>query len=136
MIMVYCFCFSQETAYEMRNSDWSSDVCSSDLPGAARAPGSGGARGGRRVSPPSAACMAAPLAPSAHQGGDGLDRGAPRRYEGFARKNRGKCRVGSGDGRWNGGDGRSEEHTSELQSLMRISYAGFCLKKQQHYIDL
>src|SRR3546814_2196699 len=25
--------------------------------------------------------------------------------------------------------GRSEEHTSELQSLMRISYAGFCLKK-------
>src|SRR3546814_8794934 len=29
---------------------------------------------------------------------------------------------------------RSEEHTSELQSLMRISYAGFCLKKKkQHY---
>src|SRR3546814_1771907 len=25
---------------------------------------------------------------------------------------------------------RSEEHTSELQSLMRISYAGFCLKKK------
>src|SRR3546814_1413623 len=37
--------------------------------------------------------------------------------------------------------GRSEEHTSELQSLMRISYAVFCLKKKttsqstQHYID-
>src|SRR3546814_9043567 len=32
------------------------------------------------------------------------------------------------------GDGqdRSEEHTSELQSLMRISYAVFCLKKKQH----
>src|SRR3546814_9878460 len=28
-------------------------------------------------------------------------------------------------------DNRSEEHTSELQSLMRISYAGFCLKKKQ-----
>src|SRR3546814_9477114 len=28
------------------------------------------------------------------------------------------------------GDGRSEEHTSELQSLMRISYAVFCLNKQ------
>src|SRR3546814_9406076 len=28
---------------------------------------------------------------------------------------------------------RSEEHTSELQSLMRISYAVFCLKKQQPY---
>src|SRR3546814_944011 len=31
-------------------------------------------------------------------------------------------------------DGRSEEHTSELQSLMRISYAFFCLKtKQKHH---
>src|SRR3546814_7675723 len=34
-------------------------------------------------------------------------------------------------------DGRSEEHTSELQSLMRISYAVFCLKKQnnQNHLD-
>src|SRR3546814_7431695 len=34
--------------------------------------------------------------------------------------------------------GRSEEHTSELQSLMRTSYAVFCLKKKterQEYID-
>src|SRR3546814_10899969 len=30
------------------------------------------------------------------------------------------------------GDDRSEEHTSELQSLMRISYAVFCLKKNKH----
>src|SRR3546814_2505447 len=29
------------------------------------------------------------------------------------------------------GDARSEEHTSELQSLMRISYAVFCLKKKR-----
>src|SRR3546814_2652360 len=29
-------------------------------------------------------------------------------------------------------DDRSEEHTSELQSLMRISYAVFCLKKKTH----
>src|SRR3546814_3398879 len=28
---------------------------------------------------------------------------------------------------------RSEEHTSELQSLMRISYAVFCLKKKKYY---
>src|SRR3546814_3511510 len=28
---------------------------------------------------------------------------------------------------------RSEEHTSELQSLMRISYAAFCLKKQTYF---
>src|SRR3546814_3148012 len=30
---------------------------------------------------------------------------------------------------------RSEEHTSELQSLMRISYAVFCLKKKTHNIN-
>src|SRR3546814_2169294 len=30
------------------------------------------------------------------------------------------------------GQGRSEEHTSELQSLMRISYAVFCLKKKKN----
>src|SRR3546814_10455998 len=30
--------------------------------------------------------------------------------------------------------GRSEEHTSELQSLMRISYAVFCLKKKNIYL--
>src|SRR3546814_9306737 len=30
---------------------------------------------------------------------------------------------------------RSEEHTSELQSLMRISYAVFCLKKKKKYIN-
>src|SRR3546814_3484527 len=30
-------------------------------------------------------------------------------------------------------NGRSEEHTSELQSLMRISYAVFCLKKKQKF---
>src|SRR3546814_6300508 len=38
----------------------------------------------------------------------------------------------------NGGIGaagkRSEEHTSELQSLMRISYAVFCLKKKKSYL--
>src|SRR3546814_7458481 len=31
---------------------------------------------------------------------------------------------------------RSEEHTSELQSLMRISYAVFCLKKKKHQTNL
>src|SRR3546814_3368833 len=46
-------------------------------------------------------------------------------------------RDGGGDGRPLGCDqrrhqpGRSEEHTSELQSLMRISYAVFCLKKKK-----
>src|SRR3546814_8068292 len=32
------------------------------------------------------------------------------------------------------GVGRSEEHTSELQSLMRSSYAVFCLKKKTYYL--
>src|SRR3546814_9504696 len=32
---------------------------------------------------------------------------------------------------WTAGSPRSEEHTSELQSLMRISYAVFCLKKKK-----
>src|SRR3546814_3923654 len=34
-----------------------------------------------------------------------------------------------------GRDHRSEEHTSELQSLMRISYAVFCLKKKTNIIS-
>src|SRR3546814_9202996 len=33
MVMCFFFFFKQKTAYEMRISDWSSDVCSSDLPG-------------------------------------------------------------------------------------------------------
>src|SRR3546814_2096433 len=37
--------------------------------------------------------------------------------------------AGGGAGQWR--DPRSEEHTSELQSLMRISYAVFCLKKKK-----
>src|SRR3546814_1847551 len=41
-------------------------------------------------------------------------------------------RVGERPGRGNGV--RSEEHTSELQSLMRISYAVFCLKKKKYTI--
>src|SRR3546814_2044688 len=35
-----------------------------------------------------------------------------------------------------GRESRSEEHTSELQSLMRISYAVFCLKKKTKYKDI
>src|SRR3546814_2683891 len=46
------------------------------------------------------------------------------------RKHRGRCRVDAEKTRPCGGLARSEEHTSELQSLMRISYAVFCLKKK------
>src|SRR3546814_7908201 len=38
------------------------------------------------------------------------------------------ARATAAHGLWRGRGGRSEEHTSELQSLMRISYAVFCLK--------
>src|SRR3546814_8620517 len=47
---------------------------------------------------------------------------------------RGYCRrleLNLGDGEVHPALFRSEEHTSELQSLMRISYAGFCLKKKK-----
>src|SRR3546814_1135101 len=53
------------------------------------------------------------------------------------RLGRGQGSLGGADGRPQGrrdvvvGSQRSEEHTSELQSLMRISYAVFCLKKKK-----
>src|SRR3546814_10295624 len=40
--------------------------------------------------------------------------------------------TSGGRGRLSTFTARSEEHTSELQSLMRISYAVFCLKKKKH----
>src|SRR3546814_8790847 len=51
------------------------------------------------------------------------------------------CRIeaaGHVDGRHTAArlsSGRSEEHTSELQSLMRISYAVFCLKKKKNITE-
>src|SRR3546814_9318864 len=49
----------------------------------------------------------------------------------------GEARAGHGfpDLRHLAAHDRSEEHTSELQSLMRISYAVFCLKKKKHHIN-
>src|SRR3546814_12599705 len=48
LFIIFFFFFKQKTAYEMRISDWSSDVCSSDLRGGTpgRRPGGGAARGG------------------------------------------------------------------------------------------
>src|SRR3546814_5878508 len=43
----------------------------------------------------------------------------------------GRSQCGGRTGARQPGAGRSEEHTSELQSLMRISYAVFCLKKKK-----
>src|SRR3546814_10197819 len=46
----------------------------------------------------------------------------------------GRCTIAPG--KYFDGTGRSEEHTSELQSLMRISYAVFCLKKKTKYLKV
>src|SRR3546814_8222903 len=53
----------------------------------------------------------------------------------FARSNRGYTAAAPRSAGWRScrrGSTRSEEHTSELQSLMRISYAVFCLKKKKN----
>src|SRR3546814_6933084 len=127
MFLWFCFVFKQKTAYEMRISDWSSDVCSSDLVGEderhrqlARAH-----RGA--VDAPDHQMLAALLE---HQFALGGDRGAEQRLHrrhailAHALVHLDALREVA----------RSEEHTSELQSLMRISYAVFCLKtKHKHY---
>src|SRR3546814_2717133 len=62
--------------------------------------------------------------------GAGDDDGVERAGLGLRRRGRfGRGVLGEGGAA--GEDGRSEEHTSELQSLMRISYAVFCLKKKK-----
>src|SRR3546814_9132518 len=126
--MVYLFFFfKQKTAYEMRISDWSSDVCSSDLAGAGRghdAQQMDCARDHRRAS--GAARRGAGRAnrrgriengiaalPARRIGGNGIGRGAQRTDTRAVEQ------------------ARSEEHTSELQTLMRNTYAVFCLKKQK-----
>src|SRR3546814_10877549 len=92
----------------MRISDWSSDVCSSDL---------------------AAADTANPLNGDAHilavVGAQTIFDGCLYAQE-YAIGRRGP-RVAARTGLAS----RSEEHTSELQSLMRISYAVFCLKKKK-----
>src|SRR3546814_2371721 len=111
-----CF-FMQKTAYDMRISDWSSYVCSSDHGdgGLALAVGADGVHLPERL---------------VHLAG-----GLRRR-----RRNWIITQAAQGAGavaqalRQGGADAllvRSEEHTSELQSLMRISYAVFCLKKKK-----
>src|SRR3546814_1164819 len=51
---------------------------------------------------------------------------------GVARDHAEAARAGDDLGEVRGVEMRSEEHTSELQSLMRISYAVLCLKKKKH----
>src|SRR3546814_2198402 len=111
---IVLFFFKPKTAYEMRISDWSSDVCSSDLV--------------------LDTCLAVQLTQAADillADLDALLAAIQRRaYE---------HKLTPTIGRSHGihaepvtfGLKRSEEHTSELQSLMRNSYAVFCLKKKK-----
>src|SRR3546814_4802427 len=57
-------------------------------------------------------------------------RRTPKRLYGYADSARGRGLKVVIAGAGGAGDHRSEEHTSELQSLMRISYAVLCLKKK------
>src|SRR3546814_6284923 len=122
------FFFKQKTAYEMRISDWSSDVCSSDL-GQTEGDGVGDRRylrkGRRRVRRRQARREDLPRHLE-----DGARRPAPRlpRHQRPARR-LGR-HVAGRRSRRQGERQRSEEHTSELKSLMSISYAVFRLKKK------
>src|SRR3546814_7533939 len=119
----------------MRISDWSSDVCSSDLPLGGFAPAGSSLRspGHAKACPPTRHPPAM----------DGLrptllfllgERGnAASILEWQHQTDRKTRRLRRRECSPEGASGfRSEEHTSELQSLMRISYAVFCLKKKTH----
>src|SRR3546814_5115210 len=109
------FFFKHKTAYELRISDGSSDVCSSDLLGIdhpALLPD------GREVPQ-----ECAPLGELGHAAEEGE---LPLVMEGAQPGEEQPAEQGAEHA------DRSEEHTSELQSLMRISYAVFCLKKKTH----
>src|SRR3546814_8142760 len=125
--MFLFFFFKQKTAYEMRISDWSSDVCSSDLPafeGTQHRLGFvfvDGSKADRDVFE-QLGCHAA----EAHHD-ERSEQGIAARAEDQFDPRRGHLRKKKS---------RSEEHTSELQSLMRISYAVFCLKKKKNITNL
>src|SRR3546814_5297257 len=105
------FFFKQKTAYEMRIRDWSSDVCSSDL---------GAAAVRRRAS---ADCAMEPIS-SGISSSSICTFCSPLISDSLRSAG---VMVSSAISR---NATRSEEHTSELQSLMRISYAVFCLQKK------
>src|SRR3546814_2685459 len=111
----------------MRISDWSSDVCSSDLPSAGI--------GVRPRGGPHFSARSMFMASAASDIARALARSAEVVCRHYLREGRreGKYWI-VGDAYGSPGRSlyvrlkRSEEHTSELQSLMRISYAVFCLK--------
>src|SRR3546814_5904833 len=107
----------------MRISDWSSDVCSSDLGAAARRAECDVLHCLRRAR----YCATHPPLCQTVSAGD-RDIGS-QQPSSRSRQRELRC----GDPHRPSFGFRSEEHTSELQSLMRISYAVFCLKKKIIY---
>src|SRR3546814_6295409 len=111
----------------MRISDWSSDVCSSDL--CSRLQGVRGGSTNRRAHRASLVLGRCdqPLAGDVRsvRESDCVDRPLSTHFLRTAQVYRRR-----GDRAVVRRELRSEEHTSELQSLMRISYAVFCLKKK------
>src|SRR3546814_1409527 len=125
----------------MRISDWSSDVCSSDLRPSrttTTASATGGASGLTRVAP-TMASGSAPVVVAAFDAPVAPDAATARNIVMVARIMRSSSVSSQPGGKvlphrlpLPAREARSEEHTSELQSLMRISYAVFCLKKKQN----
>src|SRR3546814_7404675 len=119
----------------MRISDWSSDVCSSDL---ARSLHRVNGRGTPTAAPVATAIPAEVAAEAtAVAAGGAAERKIAAEFD-AGPEDVVEAETVSGDANVAAIE-RSEEHTSELQSLMRISYAVFCLKKKtstqpkQHY---
>src|SRR3546814_2623799 len=106
----------------MRISDWSSDVCSSDLRAGWRARIAISPRVHSDCHPGQASAGSASRDPWLGQ--------APGGSIGPGSRSR-DARLSGVTVRGRAIAVRSEEHTSELQSLMRISYAVFCLKKKK-----
>src|SRR3546814_6617531 len=107
----------------MRISDWSSDVCSSDLRAAGRRPS---ARSAGSRAPAAFPDTYPPVSAAAESV---AHRAADRRVSCRSRRSADGRAIHLGHAIPD--HARSEEHTSELQSLMRISYAVFCLKKKK-----
>src|SRR3546814_3199489 len=127
MIVWLFFFVTQKAAYDMRISDWSSDVCSADL-GRLGAGTEGGTV--RRVVPGERRRRAVGREA-------GLDDGLPLPDDKRRRELRHLQGRQPDHAALERRQGRSEEHTSELQSLMRISYDVLCLKqKTNSYYDL
>src|SRR3546814_9060276 len=114
----------------MRISDWSSDVCSSDLDLRQHF------RPRDRAAPAGLAEQEAPFPIADSVAGMARRLEAQRLAEARHEAVDAERVVDPRDEVGRGGRTRSEEHTSELQSLMRTSYAVFCLKKKNTLITI